>query len=189
MRAAARRSPTPWNTRLDGLVAELLAMTQRREPYPVSLELQPFLAERVRLCGEAAARNIAVTIEATTSRAVIDPDMTGRILDNLLSNAIRHMPAGGRWSSRRNHRTRGFVLALSIRGLVLRPNLRDRVFEPFVFGRADGTGLGLAIARELAGAQGRAAEPASARRRSAGRAAEFALDCPEGCHGNDPDRR
>ncbi|MBO0737237.1 MAG: sensor histidine kinase, partial [Alphaproteobacteria bacterium] len=30
MRAAARRSPTPWNTRLDGLVAELLAMTQRR---------------------------------------------------------------------------------------------------------------------------------------------------------------
>ena len=34
------------------------------------------------------------------------------------------------------------------------PDLAERLFEPFVTGRAEGTGLGLAIARELADAHG-----------------------------------
>ncbi len=54
--------------------------------------------------------------------------------------------------------------------------MADRLFEPFVTGRADGTGLGLAIARELADAHGGrlllriAAAPA---------ATAFALELPQ----------
>ena len=47
--------------RLDALVSELLAMTQRSEPHPVSVELQPFLAVRVETHrAEADAREVAV---------------------------------------------------------------------------------------------------------------------------------
>jgi signal transduction histidine kinase len=53
--------------------------------------------------------------------------------------------------------------------------MRDRLFEPFVTGRADGTGLGLAIARELANAhQGRL----ELRPPAPGRGAVFALTLP-----------
>jgi len=56
--------------------------------------------------------------------------------------------------------------------------LRERLFEPFVTGRADGTGLGLAIARELAEAHGgklMLLDPGGA---MPGRGAVFVLDLP-----------
>lgn len=85
--------------RLDGLVSELLAMTQRSEPHPVAVELHSFLATRVEAHrAEAEAGEVAITIESNASTATIDPEMIGRVLDNLLSNAIRHTPAHGKVS-------------------------------------------------------------------------------------------
>ena len=59
------------------------------------------------------------------------------------------------------------------------PELRDRLFEPFVTGRADGTGLGLAIARELADVQGGKLILLNAGGKMPSQGAEFALDLPE----------
>jgi signal transduction histidine kinase len=62
-------------------------------------------------------------------------------------------------------------------GLGVPPDMRDRVFEPFVTGGADGTGLGLAIARELADAHhGRLVLRAQTRDKGA----VFAVELPEG---------
>jgi two-component system, NtrC family, sensor histidine kinase HydH len=59
------------------------------------------------------------------------------------------------------------------------PELRDRLFEPFVTGRADGIGLGLAIARELSEAHGGRLvllDPGGA---TPGRGAVFSLELPD----------
>lgn len=142
-------------TRLDNLVTELLAITQRREARPQQVNVPAFLAAQVGLHAEAAAaRGITVTSDCAVAEAWFDPALTARIVGNLLSNAVRHTPNGGRVSvtvSRTGGRLR---LTVTDTGPGIAPELHERLFEPFVTGHPAGTGLGLAIARELSNAHG-----------------------------------
>ena len=161
--------------RLDGLVGELLAMTQRAQPHPVLVDLAAFLrGQAAQHADAAAAKGVAVPVVGAEGTAVLDPHVVGRILDNLLTNAIRHAPVGGIVTLQAG-RTPG-RLALMVRdtGPGVPPDLADQVFEPFVTGRADGTGLGLAIARELADAHG-----GQLSLRGSGAGAAFVLDLPQ----------
>jgi signal transduction histidine kinase len=166
--------------RLDALVAELLAMTQRVEPRPVRVDLAAFLAQQA--AGHAAvagAKGVAIAVEGATGSALLDPAVIGRVLDNLLTNAIRHAPASGtvRLTA---VRTAGLLtLTVTDTGAGVPPGLADRLFEPFVTGRADGTGLGLAIARELADAHGGRLVLRHAGGETEGHGAMFALELPQ----------
>ena len=86
--------------------------------------------------------------------AMLDEGLVRRILDNLVQNALRHTPAGGRVTLSAEAGQGILRLRVADTGPGVDPTLRETLFEPFVTGRADGTGLGLAIARELAGAMG-----------------------------------
>jgi len=43
----------------------------------------------------------------------------------------------------------GVEIAIEDRGPGIRPDIRDRLFQPFVTGRAGGVGLGLALAQRI----------------------------------------
>ncbi len=134
--------------RLDRLLGELLAMTQRRTPDPGPVDLLAFLQS-------CAADHPCVTVKAPAdTRVVFDPALTRRALDTLLTNASQHSPAGA--SIMLHGRVDGRTVRIDVqdRGPGVDKALRDTLFEPFVTGRADGTGLGLSIARELVEAQG-----------------------------------
>jgi signal transduction histidine kinase len=82
-----------------------------------------------------------------------------RLLRNLLDNAVRHSPEGGR--VRVEARSEGGTVHLSVLddGPGVAPEERERVFEPFFRAasertRDDGSGLGLAIVREIARVHG-----------------------------------
>lgn len=140
--------------RLDRLLAELLAMTQRRDPAPELIEIGTLLSSCVeRHAEQATAARVRLSAEgAGTAR--IDVSLIGRALDNLLANAIRHTPPGGQVTLRAEHSGAALRLTVADTGPGVTPDLRGTLFEPFVTGRADGTGLGLAIARELVEAHG-----------------------------------
>jgi len=141
--------------RLDGLVGELLAMTQRVEPKPGSVDLGSFLASQVARHREvAAAKALTVEVRGGKGNATFDPAVIGRVLDNLLTNAIRHAPEGGTIVLGAVRCPGLLTLAVEDTGPGVSPDIAERLFEPFVTGRPDGTGLGLAIARELADAHG-----------------------------------
>ena len=165
--------------RLDTLVTELLSMTHRREPRPTMVELTPFIADCVYAQREAAvAGGINIKTTSTVARAKIDADMVRLILGNLLSNAIRQAPSGGEVSVSAALLDSGIRLTVADTCSGVSAELRERLFEPFVTGRADGTGLGLAIARELAEAHGgklMLLDPGGA---MPGRGAVFVLDLP-----------
>lgn len=167
--------------RLDGLVSELLAMTQRREPQIVDLDIRAFLSARIDPHRPAArSSNIMLVLNCTADRAALDPEMVGRILDNLLLNALRYTPAGGEIVIEAGFREASLFLSVSDNGLGVAPELADRVFDPFVTGRADGTGFGLAIARELADAH----RGTLRLELKTGPGARFVLELPDGvsCH-------
>lgn len=156
--------------RLDRLIGELLAMTQRREPEVEELELAAFLQS-------CAADHPGVVVAAGAgARVRLDPALTRRALDSLLTNARQHSPAEAPVVLRGEVAEGCVRITVQDAGPGVEPALRDTLFEPFVTGRADGTGLGLSIARELAEVQGgrlRLADPGGD-----GRGATFRLELP-----------
>jgi signal transduction histidine kinase len=104
----------------------------------------------------AAERRVALTVETPASlRLMADPTKLERVLLNLLSNAMKFVPDGGR--VRVGVRVQGpdVVLAVEDNGPGVPAASREVIFERFRRGDDDttrrfgGTGLGLAIAKEI----------------------------------------
>jgi signal transduction histidine kinase len=68
----------------------------------------------------------------------------------LIINAIQYTPAGGSIAVAARRKEDMLLLRVEDSGPGVADEVRERLFEPFVTGRADGTGLGLAIVREIA---------------------------------------
>jgi signal transduction histidine kinase len=164
--------------RLDGLVGELLAMTQRVEPKPVQVDLSAFLEGQLARHKEtAAAKSLAISVQDADGAACLDPLVIGRVLDNLLTNAIRHAPQRGAVTVAAERNPGILTLVVADTGAGVSPDMAEHLFEPFVTGRPEGTGLGLAIARELSDAHRGRLVLRSAGNASGG--AVFALELPQ----------
>jgi signal transduction histidine kinase len=86
-----------------------------------------------------------------------DPDRLRQCLDNLVANAIKHSPEGGRITLELAHESRGRVegarLSVEDEGPGVPPELVPRLFERFARGmRSGGLGLGLFLASRIAAA-------------------------------------
>jgi two-component system NtrC family sensor kinase len=85
----------------------------------------------------------------------MDPDRMRRVLINIASNARDAMPKGGTFTITTRQCGDRWELSLHDTGTGIPPQLRSRIFKPFVtFGKEHGTGLGLAIVREIVEAHG-----------------------------------
>ena len=85
---------------------------------------------------------------------VADGDRVLQIISNLLSNAFRWTPEGGRIEVRLSAENGPVSVAVADSGPGISAEERERIFRPFWSRDGGGTGLGLAIARELASALG-----------------------------------
>jgi signal transduction histidine kinase len=137
--------------RLDRLLAELLAMTQRREPAPAPVVLTGLLEA---CAADHRAEGVTIRVEADAGGACIDAGIVRRVLDALMDNAVRHTPPGGTVTLAARRVGETLRISVADTGPGVAADLRETLFEPFVSGRPEGTGLGLAIARELAEAHG-----------------------------------
>ena len=73
--------------RIDRLLNELLSVTQVPVPRPVATDLG-------RLLDEVAAAHAPIEVTTAVTKALLDPELTRRILDNLTANARRATPTG-----------------------------------------------------------------------------------------------
>jgi signal transduction histidine kinase len=105
--------------------------------------------------GEARRREIDYR-QAVRARPVItsDGDRVLQIISNLLSNAFRWTPDGGRIELSLSAENGAVSVAVEDTGPGISPDERERIFRPFWSRDGGGTGLGLAIANELAVALG-----------------------------------
>lgn len=110
----------------------------------------------------AAERGVTLTADLPDDlpSAEIDPDRLSQVLVNLLDNALRHTPRGGRVTVTARPWVGGVTITVTDTGAGIDPAHLPHVFERFY--RADpardrengGSGIGLAIARSIVEAHG-----------------------------------
>jgi signal transduction histidine kinase len=104
---------------------------------------------------EARRRGIDYRQEIAARPVIVaDGDRVLQIISNLLSNAFRWTPDGGRVDVALEQENGAVSVAVQDSGPGIPKDEIDRIFRPFWTRDGLGTGLGLAIARELAAAHG-----------------------------------
>ncbi len=127
--------------------------------------------------GEARRREIDYVQTIETEPVLIsDGDRLLQIISNLLTNAFRWTPDGGRIELALTAANGTVSVAVEDSGPGIAPAERERIFRPFWSRDGGGTGLGLAIAHELAVALGGRIEVESA----PGEGSRFELRLPAG---------
>ncbi|MGH3119181.1 MAG: sensor histidine kinase, partial [Gaiellales bacterium] len=103
-------------------------------------------------------RGIALALPAPDGPAAVmgDRDRLIQVLTNLLSNAAKFTPAGGRVIVRTLVEDRHAVVQVEDTGIGIPADQQEAIFERFrqagdtLTGKPDGAGLGLPISREIA---------------------------------------
>jgi signal transduction histidine kinase len=104
---------------------------------------------------EARRRGIDYEYDAAGGPVIVtDGDRVFQIVSNLVSNAFRWTPDGGRVSLALAQDNGRISVSVADTGPGIKQSERERIFRPFWSRDGAGTGLGLAIARELAVALG-----------------------------------
>ncbi|HKR70374.1 MAG TPA: ATP-binding protein [Streptosporangiaceae bacterium] len=145
--------------RLSRLVDQLLELSQF-ESGAVRLDRQDFLAAEV--VGAAVAEVSPLRPEVRIAADVIDgltvtgdPDRIHEVLTNLLTNAVRHSPAGAEVRVRGAPSASGVRFEVSDEGTGVPGGEIERIFDRFYrvdaarASESGGAGLGLAIARSI----------------------------------------
>jgi two-component system, NtrC family, sensor histidine kinase GlrK len=151
--------------KLQRLIEELLdyqrALHAAASLAPRRLSLDALVREVARsheLAAQAKGQRLALELERLHVNA--DPEKLRSVVDNLIGNAVKFTPAGGRVSVLARSSGDEALIDVIDSGPGVPEDERDSIFDSFFRGRAraggrvEGSGLGLAIAREFVEAHG-----------------------------------
>lgn len=144
------------------MTRELLALSRARDGSSLSesSRLNPVeIADRVleEMRPRARESGVALNVDYTPTLPALKADAEGLLdlLTNLLGNAIRYTPPGGRVDFRMRAEGGDLVLEVADTGIGIEKEAQGRVFDEFFRSESardfvpDGTGLGLAIVKAV----------------------------------------
>ncbi len=146
--------------RLERLVGDVLDLAKldahRFTVLHEEVDMERLVDRAYTAFGEEARRRKIDYRRMVDAKPVIisDGDRVLQIISNLLSNAFRWTPDGGRIELELTATNGRVYVAVGDSGPGIPPVERERIFRPFWSRGGGGTGLGLAIASELAEALG-----------------------------------
>jgi two-component system heavy metal sensor histidine kinase CusS len=155
--------------RLRRLVDDTLFLARAEDPRATITRTALHTAEELRGVAEyldalAAESGVTLVIEAPAGLTVAaDRALFRRALVNVVTNALRHTPAGGRVTLRASGASDGVTVEVQDTGEGMTPEVAARAFDRFyrapgAEAHGDGAGLGLAIVRGIMSLHGGTAE-------------------------------
>ena len=149
--------------KLQGLI-DALVKTSRLESgvialHPAPGKLQAVVASAVsQIRPKAAAKGTEIVVEQAAPEAVFDPKWTEEAIYNLLDNAVKYTPAGGKITVSATAYSLFSAVHVSDTGPGICEEEQPMVFRRFYRGRdhaqEDGIGIGLYLVRQIAEEQG-----------------------------------
>lgn len=152
---------------LNNLIDDLLELAQlesgglRLEMTLISLrDLLSDSQDRFNVLAEKRNISMQTDVAKNVDPVRLNATKMGRVIDNLLSNALRHTPEGGRILTRVQRNVDGVQVLVEDSGPGFEPEDIPRLFEQFYRGEqarsraTGGAGLGLAIAKGIVEAHG-----------------------------------
>jgi len=143
--------------RIDSLIHYDRALHDTTPLHIAPVALRQLLASLIRRNHLALrARDVRVDCACSVLQLHADRAKLESLLENLLVNAIRFSPRGGRIRLDAERVAGGSEIRIADQGPGVAPQDRDRLFQPFFQGSNQpagalrGTGLGLALARQYA---------------------------------------
>jgi signal transduction histidine kinase len=141
---------------LDDLLTILAAETHKMEKELVDLAQMTQLAVTdFQASAKQAGLSLVATIDPDVPKVYADVIHMRRVLDNLLGNALKFTPEGGRISVSVSHNRADVDLIVADSGIGISPEHLEKIFQRFyqVDGsskrRFGGVGLGLALVKEI----------------------------------------
>jgi signal transduction histidine kinase len=155
--------------------ADAAGFTLNRARTDLRAELEAAARE---FAGPYGAREIDLATHLEDVEAVVDATRIRQVVANLLSNALKFTPEGGRVRLELRRRGDDAIIIVSDMGPGIPPDELGRVFDRFFRGRgarARGSGIGLTVAQELVLAHGGTIRASS----DPGRGATFVVRLPD----------
>jgi two-component system sensor histidine kinase BaeS len=135
-------------------LAESGALTLHREAIDVGVLVREMVESFVSQA-EPAGVSIDAEVSSGLPQVDADPVRAREILSNLIANALRYTPRGGRISVRAQPLDASVAINVRDTGAGIAPDHIDRIFDRFYkSAESRGAGLGLAIAKQLVEAHG-----------------------------------
>jgi two-component system, OmpR family, sensor histidine kinase KdpD len=138
-------------TRLDRMVGDMLALSRLEAGVELDKEQHSFadiVGGSLRgLRSQLAGHNVAVAIPEDLPPVEVDELQAGRVVSNLVENALEWAPAGGGIEIGAVARDGRLEAWVENDGPEIAPADLERVFDTFWTQRSGGTGLGLAISK------------------------------------------
>ena len=142
--------------RVNQIVESVMQISRREPPKPEYLPLTPWLTRFVRDYLDALNRTADVTIESEYNELMIefDPENLGRVLTNLLDNALRHSKLAIGSETARVQVSLDFSvhqchIDVIDAGSGVPAGDIPKLFEPFYTTVEEGSGMGLYLCKEL----------------------------------------
>jgi two-component system, OmpR family, phosphate regulon sensor histidine kinase PhoR len=109
--------------------------------------------ERMRLQAERSGIKIETHLESKIPSIKVDPMRVQQVFINLIHNAIKFTPPGGKISISAIHEDDQIIFSIADTGIGIPPDDLDRIFERFYKSdrsrSSGGTGLGLSISKHI----------------------------------------
>ncbi len=165
------------------LVNQLLAFSRSEAGRERQKWCRGDIAEFLRVvtdshAGYARGENIDLAIYCETDSIEMNyvPDSMTKVMNNLLSNAVRHCPSGSRVMVHVRREEDRCVIRVKDNGDGIAPENLSHIFNLYYTSRSgdSGTGIGLALTRQLVEAMGGSIEVKSV----FGKGAEFIVELP-----------
>jgi PAS domain S-box-containing protein len=139
---------------LNDRVNDILLYAGTTPPRLQAVPVRPILADVVSLARAAVGDARSIPIQGEDAVVIGDPHMVRDVIMNLLLNACQASPDGQAVEIHVAADDAACRISILDRGRGIPPDVKARIFEPFVTTRPGGTGLGLPIVQRLLERQG-----------------------------------
>ncbi len=144
------------------IITDLLDFARTKPPQLKTVHARALIDESLGGCTIPENVELQIAVPSALPPLRVDPAQMGQVLQNLITNGIQAMPAGGTLTIRGELDSEGTVrLEIIDTGEGISPENMKKLFQPLFTTKAKGIGLGLVVCRNLTEANGGRIEVAS----------------------------